>query len=35
MLGANVWRRIIGVDKETVIEAVEVTDDSVSSLFGS
>ncbi len=25
MLGANVWRRIIGVDKATVIESVEVT----------
>ena len=27
MLGANVWRRIIGVDKATVIEAVEVTEE--------
>lgn len=27
MLGANVWRRIIGVDKATVIESVEVTEE--------
>ena len=27
MLGASVWRRIVGVDRQTVIEAVEVTEE--------
>ena len=27
MLGANVWRKIVGVDKRTVIEEVEVTEE--------
>ncbi|MGH9046173.1 MAG: ISL3 family transposase, partial [Acidimicrobiales bacterium] len=27
MLGANVWRRVLGVDRRTVIESVEVTED--------
>ena len=28
MLGANVWRRVLGVDRATVIEDVEVDEES-------
>lgn len=27
MLGANVWRRIVGVDKQTVIEDVDIDEE--------
>jgi len=27
VIGASVWRRMVGVDRQTVIESVEVTED--------